>query len=60
MFKSVCNAEASRRGPFGYLMLTASAEDHFFLQDLRRRSIDPTHSNIKRVTKNYILGRREY
>jgi hypothetical protein len=31
MFKSVCNDEASRRGPFGYLMLTASAEDHFFL-----------------------------
>jgi hypothetical protein len=31
MFKSVCNDEASRRGPFVYLMLTASAENHFFL-----------------------------
>jgi hypothetical protein len=31
IFKSVCNAEASRRGTFGYLIQTASAEDHFFL-----------------------------
>jgi hypothetical protein len=31
IFKSVCNAEASRRGTFDHLIQTASAEDHFFL-----------------------------
>ena len=31
IFKSVYNAEASRRRTFGYLIQTASAEDHFFL-----------------------------
>jgi hypothetical protein len=31
IFKSVCNTEASRRGTFGYLIQTTSAEDHFFL-----------------------------
>jgi hypothetical protein len=31
IFKSVCNTEASQRGTFGYLIQTASAEDHFFL-----------------------------
>jgi hypothetical protein len=36
------NSEASRRGTFGHLIRTASAENCFFLQDLRRRSIDPT------------------
>jgi hypothetical protein len=42
IFKSVCNAEASWRGTFGHLIQTASAESRFFLEDLRRRSIDPT------------------
>jgi hypothetical protein len=42
IFKSVCNTEASWRGTFGHLIQTASAEGRFFLQDLRRRSIDPT------------------
>jgi hypothetical protein len=46
IFKSVCNAEALRRGTFDYLIQTASSEDHFFLQDLRRRSIDPTITYI--------------
>jgi hypothetical protein len=31
IFKSVCNTEASRRGTFGHLIQTASAEDRFFL-----------------------------
>jgi hypothetical protein len=31
IFKSVCNAEALRRGTFGYLVRTASSEDHFSL-----------------------------
>jgi hypothetical protein len=42
IFKSVCNTEASWRGTFGHLIQTASAESRFFLEDLRRRSIDPT------------------
>jgi len=42
IFKSVCNNEASWRGTFGYLTQAASAGSHFFLEDLRRRSIDPT------------------
>jgi hypothetical protein len=42
IFKSVCNIEASWRGTFGHLIQTASAESRFFLEDLRRRSIDPT------------------
>jgi hypothetical protein len=29
IFKSVCNAEALRRGTFGYLIQTASSEDRF-------------------------------
>jgi hypothetical protein len=29
--KSVCDAEALRRGTFGYLVQTASSEDHFFV-----------------------------
>jgi hypothetical protein len=31
IFKSVCNAEALRRGTFGYLIQTASSEDRFSL-----------------------------
>jgi hypothetical protein len=31
IFKSVCNAEASRRGTFGHFIQTASTEDRFFL-----------------------------
>jgi hypothetical protein len=31
IFKSVCNAEALRKGTFGYLVRIASSEDHFFL-----------------------------
>jgi hypothetical protein len=31
IFRSVCNTEASRRGTFGHLIQTASAEDRFFL-----------------------------
>jgi hypothetical protein len=42
IFKSVCNTEASSRGAFGHLIQIASAESRFFLDDLRRRSIDPT------------------
>jgi hypothetical protein len=42
IFKSVCNTEASWRGTFGHLIQTASVESRFFLEDLRRRSIDPT------------------
>jgi hypothetical protein len=42
IFKSVCNTEASWRGTFGHPIQTALAENHFFLQDLRRRSIVPT------------------
>jgi hypothetical protein len=45
IFKSVCDAEASWRGTFGHLIQTASAESHFFLEDLRRRSIFPTVVN---------------
>jgi hypothetical protein len=42
IFMSVCNTEASWRGTFGHLIQTASAKSRFFLEDLRRRSIDPT------------------
>jgi hypothetical protein len=42
IFKSVYNVEASWRGTFGHLIQTASAENCFSLEDLRRRSIDPT------------------
>jgi hypothetical protein len=42
IFKSVYNAEASWKETFGHLMQTASAESRFSLEDLRRRSIDPT------------------
>jgi hypothetical protein len=42
IFKSVYTAEASWKGTFGHLMQTASAESRFSLEDLRRRSIDPT------------------
>jgi hypothetical protein len=38
------NSEASWRGTFGHLIRTASAENCFFLQDLRRRSIVPTEA----------------
>jgi hypothetical protein len=42
IFKSVYTVEASWRGTFGHLIQTASAESRFSLEDLRRRSIDPT------------------
>lgn len=42
IFKSVYTVEASWKGTFGRLMQTASAESCFSLEDLRRRSIDPT------------------
>ena len=42
IFKSVSNTEASWRRTFGHLIQTASAENRFFLEDLRRRSIGPT------------------
>jgi hypothetical protein len=42
IFKSVCNTEVSWLGTFGHLIQTASAENRFFLGDLRRQSIDPT------------------
>jgi hypothetical protein len=42
IFKSVYTVEASWKGTFGHLMQTASAESCFSLEDLRRRSIDPT------------------
>ena len=42
IFKSVYTIEASWKGTFGHLMQTASAESRFSLEDLRRRSIDPT------------------
>jgi hypothetical protein len=42
IFKSVYTVEASWKGTFGHLMQTASAESRFSLEDLRRRSIDPT------------------
>jgi hypothetical protein len=45
IFKSVYNVEASWRGTFGHLIQTASAERRFSLEDLRRRSIDPTAAN---------------
>jgi hypothetical protein len=44
IFKSVYTVEASWRGTFGHLIQTASAESRFSLEDLRRRSIDPTRS----------------
>jgi hypothetical protein len=44
IFKSVYTVEASWKGTFGHLMQTASAESRFSLEDLRRRSIDPTVS----------------
>jgi hypothetical protein len=42
IFKLVYTVEASWKGTFGHLMQTASAESRFYLEDLRRRSIDPT------------------
>jgi hypothetical protein len=42
IFKSVYTVEASWKGTFGHLMQTASAESRFSLEDLRRRSINPT------------------
>jgi hypothetical protein len=42
ILKSVCNTEASWRRTFGHLTQAASAKSRFFLEDLRRRSIDPT------------------
>jgi hypothetical protein len=42
IFKSVCNAEALWKGTFGHLVQTTSVENCFSLEDLRRRSIDPT------------------
>jgi hypothetical protein len=42
IFKSVYTVEASWKGTFGHLIQTASAESRFSLEDLRRRSIDPT------------------
>jgi hypothetical protein len=42
IFRSVYTAEASWKGTFGHLIQTASAENCFSLEDLRRRSIDPT------------------
>jgi hypothetical protein len=44
IFKSVYTVEASWKGTFGHLMQTASAKSRFSLEDLRRRSIDPTMS----------------
>jgi hypothetical protein len=46
IFKSVYTVEASWKGTFGHLMQTASAENRFSLEDLRRRSIDPTLLNL--------------
>ena len=46
IFKSVYTVEASWKGTFGRLMQTASAESCFSLEDLRRRSIDPTMSLV--------------
>jgi hypothetical protein len=46
IFKSVYTVEASWKGTFGHLMQTASAESCFSLEDLRRRSIDPTGLNL--------------
>jgi hypothetical protein len=42
ILKSVCTVEASWKGTFGHLMQTAPVESRFSLEDLRRRSIDPT------------------
>jgi hypothetical protein len=56
IFKSVCNTEASWRGNFGHLTQAALAESRFFLEDLQRRSIDPTYSklNIRRKNRNIV------
>jgi hypothetical protein len=43
-FKSVCNAEALWKRTFGHLVQTTSVENCFSLEDLRRRSIDPTRN----------------
>jgi hypothetical protein len=45
IFKSVYTVKASWKGTFGHLMQTASAESRFSLEDLRRRSIDPTRAS---------------
>jgi hypothetical protein len=46
IFKSVHTVEASWKGTFGRLMQTASAESCFSLEDLWRRSIDPTSPEL--------------
>jgi hypothetical protein len=51
IFKSVYTVEASWKGTFGHLMQTASAESRFSLEDLRRRSIDPTKISFLISTK---------
>jgi hypothetical protein len=49
IFKSVCDTEASWRETFGHPIQTASAENRFFLQDLRWRSIVPTGAKSAEV-----------
>ena len=54
IFKSVYTVEASWKGTFGRLMQTASVESCFSLEDLRRRSIDPTVPEWQTITINLI------
>jgi hypothetical protein len=54
IFKSVYTVEASWKGTFGHLMQTASAESCFSLEDLRRRSIDPTMYLMNSVFMDYL------
>jgi hypothetical protein len=56
IFKSVYTVEASWKGTFGHLMQTASAESRFSLEDLRRRSIDPTIFLIEKIVLIFVLG----
>jgi hypothetical protein len=53
IFKSVYTVEASWKGTFGHLMQTASAESRFSLEDLRRRSIDPTVHYLDKEHKHH-------
>jgi hypothetical protein len=58
IFKSVYTVEASWKGTFGHLIQTASAESRFSLEDLRRRSIDPTGWYSASGVKNAMLTRK--
>jgi hypothetical protein len=63
IFKSVYTVEASWKGTFDHLMQTASAESRFSLEDLRRRSIDPTKRfvcDVGRLLKLMLYSSRDF